>query len=157
MSTVAPALHTAVLAPLAGIAFAVFCADIALRTSGRLLKQLAAVLMSLAVSTGFILGVSLEPSAGSALAALLAGVALVLAGRWFAHTGSVVFGGLTLLCAMSVGYRPLIDLAQNANWIAMALVGAAAIGLGSLIERHGVALRLNIERWTGKVRERVHC
>ncbi len=141
-------LDFALLAPLTGLGFAAFGIDIMRRTPGEILKGFTSALVSLAVATGFILSVGVEPSVWSAVFALTGGLALVLSGSWLSNKGAVISGLLTILSAVWFGSDPVVHLVRDASWVTLAVIGASAIALGSLLERHGVAMKIAVVRWT---------
>ena len=51
-------------------------------------------------------------------------------------------GVITMLAAAALGFEPIAELVMASSWMALAIFGAASIALGSLVERHGVAIRL---------------
>ncbi len=140
-----------ILAPLTGIGFAAFGIDIMRRTPGEILKGFTSAMVSLAVACGFILSVGLEPTVLSAFFAALAGFTLVLSGTWLSNKGTVVAGIMTLASAAWFGFAPVAQLVIDANWLTLAVIGALAIALGSVLERHGVAMKLALVRWIDEV------
>lgn len=141
-------LDFALAAPLTGITFGAFGIDVMRRTPGEILRGLTSVLVSTAVALGFIVSVMAEPSALTAIFAAAAGALLLLSGTWLSNKSAVFAGVVTLAAATWFGFGAVVDLVRTANWIALAATGASIIGLGSLLERHGVAMRIALVRWS---------
>ena len=137
-----------ILAPLTGVGFAAFGIDVMRRTPSEVLKGFTSAMVSLGVACGFIVSVGLEPSVLSAFFAAVAGLALILSGTWLDNKGAVIAGIMTLLSAGWFGLEPVVELVFDASWVMLAVIGASAIGLGSLLERHGVTMKIALVRWT---------
>ena len=139
-------LDIEVLAPLTGLVYAGLAGDILRRTGSRVVSGFAAFTASFAIAAGFTLAIVVEPSIWMALATLAAGVMLGLAGSWLASRSAMAAGVLTMLAAAVFGFDAFVDLVTASNWITLAVIGALAIALGSLLERHGVAIKLAVIR-----------
>ncbi len=143
----APSIAYALLAPLFSASFAVLAMDVLRRTESQFLKGAAASTTSLFVSLSFILSVSLEPSGWTALLALFAGALLMLAGMAFKSRTATVAGAFTVLAGGVFGFEQIVELVVTSSWIDLAIFGACAIALGSVLDRHGVPLKLRLTKW----------
>ncbi|MDJ0700484.1 MAG: hypothetical protein QNJ07_11565 [Woeseiaceae bacterium] len=143
----APSIAYALLAPLFSVSYAMLAMDVLRRTDSRFLKGTAASTTSLFVSLSFILSVSLEPSGWTALLALLAGATLMLAGMAFRSRTATVAGSFTVLAGGVFGFEEIVKLVVASSWIDLAIFGACAIALGSVLDRHGVPLKLRLTKW----------
>lgn len=142
-----------VLAPLAALLYAAMATDVLRRTANRIVSAFTAFTISLFVAGGFVLSVVIDASVATALVAMLAGVLLGLGGSWLGSRSAMVAGVSTMLAAAALGFEPLAELVMASSWIALAGFGAAAIALGSVIERHGVRLKLFVVERAGALRQ----
>lgn len=133
-----------VLAPLTGLVYAAMAADVLRRTGSQVVAGFAAFTSSFVIAIAFTLAVAVEPSIWIALSTLAAGVMLGLAGSWLNSRSAMLAGALTMLAAVTFGFDGFVELVKASNWITLAIIGAAAIALGSLLERHGVPIKLAI-------------
>ncbi len=132
------------LAPLTGLLYAAMAVDVLRRTGSSVVAGFTAFTAAFAVAIGFTVAVVVEPSLLVALVSLSAGVMLGLAGSWLHSRSAMVAGVLTMLAAASLGFDAFVGLVVASNWITLAVIGATAIALGSLLERHGVAIKLAV-------------
>ena len=137
-------LDIEILAPLTGLVYAAMAGDVLRRTGSRVVSGFTAFTASFAIAAGFVLAIAVEPSIWMALSTLAAGVMLGLAGSWLNSRSAMIAGMLTMLAAATLGFDEFVDLVTASNWITLAIIGAAAIALGSLLERHGVAIKLAV-------------
>ena len=137
-------LGVELVAPLTGLVYAAMAGDVLRRTGSKVVSGFTAFTASFAVALGFGLAVAVEPSIWMALATLAAGITLGLAGSWLKSRSAMSAGVLTMLAAATFGFDAFVDLVTASNWITLAIIGAAAIALGSLLERHGVAIKLAV-------------
>ncbi len=136
------------LAPFTALVFAAFGIDIMRRTPSHVLTGFTSILVNLTLALGFITSVGLEPTVLTAFLAALAGLLLVMTGVWLSVRSAVLAGILILMAAGWFGFVPIAALVVDANWVTLAIIGATTIGLGSLLERHGVAMKIALVRWT---------
>lgn len=131
-----------VLAPLSALLYALMAADVLRRTGSRVVRAFTAFTISFFVAAGFIFSVAIDASVASAIFAMLAGLTLGLAGTWLGSRTAMAAGVITMLAAAALGFEPIAEFVMASSWMALAIFGAASIALGSLVERHGVAIRL---------------
>jgi hypothetical protein len=60
---------------------------------------------------------------------------------------TIIAGLATLGAGVLFGFDAIVQLIITSSWIDLAIFGATAIALGSIIDRHGVAIKLRITRW----------
>ncbi len=145
--TVEPALRSDLIAPVFVSAYGALALDIIRRTeSGALAKAIGASI-SLAVAVSFTLSVMFTSSATGALFSATAGVALLLWGAAHRKLFTIIAGLVTLVAAALFGFEAIVRLIITSSWIELAIFGAAAIALGSVLDRHGVAIKLHVTRW----------
>ena len=132
------------LGPLTGLVYAAMGADVLRRTQSAVVAGFTSFTAAFAVAAGFTVAVAMEPSIWMALTTLTAGVMLGLTGSWLGSRSAMIAGGLTMFAAATFGFDAFVGLVVASNWFTLAVIGALAIALGSLLERHGVAIKLAI-------------
>jgi hypothetical protein len=143
----APDLVKGLAAPLFAAVYTVMALDVLRRTASRQLRKVIGVSISLSVALSFTLSVANSPSALTALLSLMAGVMLVLWGA-SGRKPVAMFGGLvTSAAGVMFGFEEIVQLVVNSSWIDLAIFGATAIALGSVVDRHGVAIKLRLDKW----------
>ena len=143
----APAIAYPLLAPLFSATFTVLALDVLRRTNSNVLKGAATSASSLFIAMSFILSVALDPSGWTALLALLAGALLLLAGMAFKSRTASVAGTFTVFAGLFFGFDEVVKLVVSSSWVELAVFGASAIALGSLLDRHGVPMKLRLTKW----------
>ena len=149
-----PHLHSALIAPVFAIAYTVLALDVLRRTESRRLSAGIGILISLVVSMSFVLSLVAAPEALSAFLCLLAGTLLVLAGLATRGRTILFAGAMTMTASVVFGFEPLLQLVVNSSWVDLAIFGACAIALGSILDRHGVAINLRLAEWFGTPKSR---
>ncbi len=141
----------ALAAPATALLFSIMAGDVLRRSASQVVSRTAAGSINLALATGFMASVAIDASVITAIASALIGLAMVLCGRWFTHRPSIFAGSATLIAAAIFGFEPFVMLVVEANWMSLAAIGASAIALGSLIERHGVTAKLKLVDWSERL------
>jgi hypothetical protein len=150
----APGLANGLAAPLFAAVYAVMALDVLRRTGSRKLRKVIGVSISLSVALSFTLSVANAPSALTALLSLTAGVMLVLWGA-AGKKPVAMFGGIvTSLAGAGFGFDAIVQLVMSSSWIDLAIFGASAIALGSVVDRHGVVIKLRLDKWFNAIGER---
>ena len=109
--------------------------------------------ISIAVALSFTFSVAMTSTAMTALFSVAAGTMLLLWGAAARRLMTIIAGLVTLGAGVLFGFDAIVQLIITSSWVDLAIFGASAIALGSIIDRHGVALKLRITRWyesTGK-------
>jgi hypothetical protein len=150
----APVLLWALTPPLFAFAYTALAFDVLRRTENRRLSKGIVVSISLIVSSSFVLGVAAEPGALTAFLCLIAGVLMVLAGVTLRNRTASVAGALAIIAGVLFGFDALLALVLASSWIDLAIFGACAIALGSVLDRHGVAINLRLANWFGAISKR---
>ena len=78
---------------------------------------------------------------------MVAGAILLLMGASISSTVATIFGVLTMAAGALFGFEEMWQLVRNSNWIELAVFGAFTIALGSVIDRHGVVIKLRLVKW----------
>lgn len=148
-----PLLAWAMTAPVFAVAYTGLALDLLRRTESRNLSKWIGASISLFVSLSFVLGVSAEPGALTAFLCLIAGGLMFLAGAALRNRMASVAGALTMIAAVMIGFDAMKALVLSSDWIDLAIFGACAIALGSVLDRHGVAIKLRLANWFGAISE----
>ena len=99
------------------------------------------------MALSFMLSVALATNAATVLVALLVGALLLFAGIALSKKVPVFSGIVTILAAVLLGMDELVQLIVTSGWVELAIFGASAIALASVLDRHGVAIKLRMAKW----------
>ena len=146
-NAVSPHLAGALEAPFFAAVYTAMALDLLRRTESRKLTRLISFTVSLFIALSFIFSVALTPAAGTAVLALLAGGLLLLFGIALGNVTAITAGTVTIIAGITFGFGEIVQLIVSSDWIELAIFGAAAIALGSVLERHGVAIKLRLVNW----------
>jgi len=142
-----PMLNNALEAPFFAAVYATMSFDLLRRTDSVKLARLIGVSVSVFVAMSFIFSVAVSPSAGTAVLSLVAGALLLVAGLALRNVVALAAGVLTIVAGVSFGFEEIVRLIVTSGWIELAIFGATAITLASVLERHGVAIKLRLVKW----------
>ena len=142
-----PGITSGLKAPVFAATYAALALDVIRRTGSQVLARVIAVSISVAVAVSFTFSVALAPSATSALFSVAAGVMLLLWGASDRKVGTIIAGLITLGAGALFGFDAIVQLVITSSWIDLAIFGASAIALGSVLDRHGVAIKLRLTSW----------
>lgn len=142
------------VAPLFSIAYSVLALDVVRRTENRRLASAIGFSVSLFVASSFILSVAADQGALTAFLSLIAGALMVMAGIALRNRSATIAGILTAIAGVMFGFEALLSLVLDSSWIDLAIFGACAITLGSVLDRHGVAINLRLASWFGAIGDR---
>ena len=149
----APSLINGLDVALFAVVYTALALDVLRRTGSRHLRKVIGVSIALAVSVSFTFSVANDPTALTALLALAAGVMLMLWGVAGRRAVASIGGTLTAIAGAFFGFEVLLQLILNSSWIDLAIFGALAITLGSVVDRHGVVIKLRLDKWFNAVGE----
>lgn len=149
----ASSLATGLAVPLFAAAYTVLALDIVRRSESRKLGALIGATISLFVAVSFTLNVVMHSSALTALLSIVAGVMLLLWGLAARKSFASFAGAVTLFAGAWLGFDEIVRLIMTSSWIDLAIFGASAIALGSVLDRHGVAIKLRLVKWFDTVGE----
>jgi len=142
-----PGLSSGLKAPIFAATYAALALDVIRRTGSKVLAKMIGVSISIAVALSFTLSVALSPSAMTALFSIAAGTTLLLWGAAARRPMTIIAGLVTLGAGGLFGFEAIVQLIITSSWIDLAIFGATAIALGSIIDRHGVAMKLRLTKW----------
>jgi len=149
----APSLEKGLEVTLFAVAYTALALDVLRRTGSKFLRKAIGVSISLSVAVSYTLSVANHPSAFTALLSLTAGVMLLLWGV-SGRKPVAVFGGLITSAAAAIfGFDEIVRLVVRCSWIDLAIFGASAIALGSVVDRHGVVIKLRLDKWFNAIGE----
>jgi hypothetical protein len=115
------------------------------RRSTKEYKGGALLLAGLVTSISFIVHLSIYDTLLSGILCLLAGM-FVMAIGYFNNSKAVTFFGLsTTIVATIYDISHIFEIIDLFSWSSLATIGISAIIIGSVIERHGVAIKLRID------------
>ncbi len=135
------------VAPAFAVTYAALALDLVRRTASRALASAIGGSIGIAVTVSFTASVAFLPTATSALFSVAAGVLLLWWGVAQRKPVTIIAGLVTLTAGALFGLDPILQLIVNSSWIGLAIFGASAIALGSILDRHGVAIKLRLTRW----------
>lgn len=149
----APRLANGLDVTLFAVAYTALALDVLRRTGSRYLRKAIGVSISLSVALSFTISVANHPSALTALLALVAGVMLVFWGAAGRKPVAMFCGVVTSAAGVVFGFDDIVQLIVRSSWIDLAIFGASAIALGSVVDRHGVVIKLRLNKWFNAVGE----
>ena len=76
---------------------------------------------------------------------------MALAGHSFKHRTAFFAGVVTACAGVLFGVSGFVEMILHSSWVDLAIFGASAIALGSLLDRHGAALKLRFGKWLSKL------
>jgi len=141
-------------APFFAVVYSALMLDLMRRTTSRIAMRAASFTTSLCIALSFMLSLVVWPGAATAILSIAAGTLLFLVGAALKDRVAFLFGVLTTLAGLFFGFDDMLRLVLHSNWVELALMGAAAITLASVLDRHGAALKLHAIRWFNAVGER---
>ena len=127
--------------------------DVARRTKANWLAAGSNVSISVFVAGSLSLAIMANPSAAGAVCCLIGGLALFVWGVADRKLMATIAGLITLAAGACFGLEDLMRMVLTSSWIELAIFGASAITLGSLLDRHGVAMKLRVSRWYKNARK----
>lgn len=135
------------------LAFNALMADLYIRSQQKGYATLFSVVGSLVLALGFTSIISMEDSVLMILMAIITGLAWAAAGYQLRSRTMVISGVLITGAVFVTEFVNLITIINLNNWLLLSLVGAAAIIIASIAERHGVAIKLKFEGLINSLKE----
>ena len=146
-------LATGLAAPMFATVYAVLALDLIRRTGSQALSRALRVSITLAIAASFSFSVMMSSTGLTALLSVTAGVLMLLWGAAGKQLGNVIAGAVTAAVGILFGLDAIVALVIGSSWIDLALFGASAIAMGSILDRHGVAIKLRLTQWYSKTQE----
>ncbi len=133
--------------PIFAITFAIMAIDLIRRSDSRFVRASAGVSISVLTCVSFVVNASGGTNPLTALMCLMAGIVLVVAGHTFKDRIALFAGVVTSFAGVAFGFSEFVQMILHSSWVDLAIFGASAIALGSLLDRHGAALKLRFGKW----------
>ena len=127
--------------------FAALAFDIMRRTKSPALARSIGTSIAFAIAASLSFATAVVPSAGNALLAICAGALLLLWGASARRALIILAGLFTVGTGALFGFEEILQLVISSSWIDLAVFGVGAIVLGSILDRHGVAIKLRVTSW----------
>ena len=134
-------------APVFAAAFALLALDIIRRTDSRALRATAGAAISILTSLSFIFSVNIVASPLTAFLCIVAGLVMALIGHGIKDRFALFAGCVTAFAGLAFGFNEFVEMIMRSSWVDLAIFGASAIILGSLLDRHGASLKLRLSKW----------
>ncbi|MBL4783523.1 MAG: hypothetical protein JKX92_14905 [Porticoccaceae bacterium] len=99
---------------------------------------------SLLLSVSFLANLLFQYGPLAGILSCLAGLAVIIMGYWIAQRSIVLLGAMTSLLGFLSAIYALLGNIDLLSWSSLAVLGSLAIVIGSIVERHGVAIQLRI-------------
>ena len=149
-----PMVGNALNGPVFATIYTLLALDIMRRTESPRFARLLVATTSITVALCFSLSVMGYTGALTAILSLVAGAILLLVGLSIRSHVAAFAGFVTLAVGTLFGMEEIWQLVLTSSWIDLAIFGACAIVLGSIIDRHGVAIKLHLVKWFDAIEER---
>lgn len=130
--------------PAFALIFAAHMIDLAKRSSEEY-KVGALVMAGLVTSLSFMIHLVIYESLFNGMICALAGIAVMALGYINKSRLITMFGFITTAVAVIYDLCNIYAMIDLFSWSSLAITGVSAIVIGSIIERHGVAIKLRID------------
>lgn len=147
-------INDVVAGPVFATLYALLAMDVMRRTDSRTFRRMVFATTSIIAMLCFSFTVALRPEPISALLALGAGAIMLLAGVSFRGHIAAFCGVATLAIGTFFGLEQIWEMVLHSSWIDLAIFGAGTIALGSIIDRHGVVIKMRLVKWFEAISER---
>ena len=115
------------------------------------MRASASVSISLLTSLSFVINAIGGSSLLTASMCLVAGTVMALAGHSFKHRVAFFAGVVTACAGVVFGFGEFVEMILRSSWVDLAIFGASAIALGSILDRHGASLKLRLGKWLSEL------
>lgn len=129
--------------PVFAIVFTVHMFDMAKRTQN--FKHAALIMAGLVTSLSFMLHLAIYETLFNGVMCALIGLVVIAMGYISKSRVITLFGFITTAVAVSYDLYHIYEMIGFLSWTGLAAIGISAIIIGSIIERHGVAIKLRID------------
>ena len=138
-------VNETLLIPIFVSVFGAMVADVAYRCGRYQGLYINAAAVVLAV--GFMIYVLIFSSVLIAGLCVIAGIGILTAGYMMRRRFVLVLGAITLLVGLANQLIEVIQFIDLTSWGSLAVIGATAIIIASVLDRHGPALKLRATHW----------
>ncbi len=94
-----------------------------------------------------LIALRIEPSLLAGCVAMVAGTGIILLANYYGIGCGLYLGSATAVTGVAVQLIYFLDTIDFSNWITLSITGAGIIVSASLVERHGVYLRLKLNQF----------
>lgn len=129
--------------PVFAIVFTAHMFDMAKRAQNY--KHGALLMASLVTSLSFMLHLAIYETLFNGVMCAFVGLAVMAIGYVSKSRIITLFGFITTAVAVSYDLFHIYEMINFLSWTGLAAIGTSAIIIGSIIERHGVAIKLRID------------
>ncbi len=130
--------------PAFALIFATHMIDLSKRSTKEY-KNGALVMAGLVTSLSFMSHLAINESLFNGIICAFAGIAVMTMGYISKSRLITVFGFITTIVASLYDIFQVFEMIDLFSWSSLAITGVSAIVIGSIIERHGVAIKLRID------------
>jgi hypothetical protein len=138
-------VHHELMVPILVSVFAALVADVAYRC-GRF-QDLYGNTAAVVFSGGFLTNLLFSNSLLVAGMCLVAGISVLVTGYMLRRRFVLILGAIMFLAGFAKQVYEAIQLIDLTSWGSLAIIGTTAIIVGSVLDRHGPALKLRATRW----------
>ena len=139
------------MAPTFAIVFAAFALDIVRRSTSSSVSAVAGACASIATCLSLVFNVTVFTNPTTAFMCLIGGCVMLLVGRGSADRLATLAGCVTIAAGVVFGLGEMVSMILRSSWVDLAVFGASAIVLGSVLERHGASIQLRLSKWLAGV------
>ena len=134
------------IAPVFAVSFALLAIDLIRRTDSKAVSATASFAISAFTCLGFVISVNVITNPFTAFQCLIVGVVLAMAGHSLKNRVAMFAGTVTVLAGLFLGFDFFVEMILRSSWVDLAIFGASAITLGSILDRHGASLKLRLKK-----------
>ncbi|MBL1142563.1 MAG: hypothetical protein HND53_11070 [Proteobacteria bacterium] len=131
--------------PAFALIFAAHMIELARRSSDDY-KGGALFLAGLVTSLSFIIHLGMNETLFNGILCAFAGMSVITLGYINKSKAITIFGLITTTVAAIYDFSHIFEIVDLFSWGSLAVIGVSAIVIGSVIERHGVAIKLRIDK-----------
>ncbi len=143
----------ALLLPAFATVFSLIMLDLAKRT--QVYKKQIMVCASLVTSLCFIFHLSIYGGLLNGLVCAFFGLVMLTLGYVYKAKTVLMAGAITAVVALIYDVVELYATVDLLNWTSLAIIGVTAIIIGSVIERHGVVIKLRVDNFIKNIETRM--
>jgi FtsH-binding integral membrane protein len=141
------------LLPAFAMVFSLIMLDLGKRTLGY--KKHILVYASLVTSLCFIFQLSIYGGLINGIACALIGLTMLTLGYVYKVKTVLMTGAITAVVAVIYDVVELYATIDLFNWTSLAIIGVTAIIIGSVIDRHGVVIKLRVDNLVKNIETRM--
>ncbi len=121
--------------------------EISTRTRSKFMERFLSVSAMILLAIGLIVVSLTNPTWLFTIATSLLLIGATTAAAMTKRRTEVVTGGIAVAIILAPQIMDLIQAIELNNWVTLSVIGALAVVGGSLLDRHGAAFKLRLEKW----------